>query len=100
MDPATQVTVVIRLPSSENRCAVRTTSPDRDCRWTDQSAGEAVGRACGVLAETVPDAVRLVTPPTETRLDEQLIRGIEQLLRWHATRLDATYEQTTLAESQ
>jgi len=53
-----------------------------------------------VLAETVPDAVRLITPSTETSLDEQLVRGIEQLLRWHATRLDATYEQTTLAESQ
>lgn len=101
MDSNSRVIVQIRASQTGPPCVVRLSLADRRRLWPRCSVGEAVGVACGSLAEHDLSLVRLVYPPPEQRrVEGAQLRNVERMLRWHATRSETTYERTVAAPSR
>ncbi|RNJ26817.1 hypothetical protein [Halosegnis longus] len=101
MDNSSRVIVQIRASRSGPPCAVRLSLAHERRLWPRCSVGEAVGVACGSLAEHDPALVQLVCPPAEEcRVEDPRLRNVERMLRWRANRTEAAYERTVTAPSQ
>lgn len=101
MSNSSRVIVQVRTSQVGPPCAVRLSVNDRRRLWPRCSVGEAVGVACGSLAEHDPSLVRLVCPPSEERrVEGARLQNVERMLEWRANQSETAYERTVTAPSQ